>query len=230
MCAPQYSKTTSHKLALLVPNVKMGQRKLSDLSSVLDLQKCNKMGCSDHSILTLDFGCGDGDGVDEEDYDYDQYVEIEEDPEDDEEEKSVTKKATVMQSPPLAATAVYLFAQFNVSLYLSQSITLTGLPWLMLVNGAVAAFLFATRQYRRVLARMRVADPLPLSVSEIITGATLLLLVLQQRSIALWVLVGGLLYMALATAVVSGYLLAVGEQPEKRPAHPRIPSQIVLCC
>jgi len=139
--------------------------------------------------------------------------------------------AVVPHRPPFAVTAIYLFTQFNVSLYLSDSIHLAPFQW-FLMNCAVATFLYAAKQYRKVMSQMHVKSSIPLSLAEIVTAMTLVLLILQMRSAALVVLVGGLLYMALATGIASIYLLTVAASPrDDEPFKPQsfdIPTQIIL--
>ena len=113
------------------------------------------------------------------------------------------------QRLPFVVTAVYLFTQFNVSLYLSESIQLTSYQW-FLVNCIVASFLCASEQYRKVMSQMHVQSSIPLSMTEIFTAITLVLLILQLRSAALVLLVGGVFYMALATGIARVYLLTFG--------------------
>ena len=111
--------------------------------------------------------------------------------------------------PPFAVTAIYLVTQFNVSLYLSESIHLTVYQW-SLMNCAVATFLYTAKQYRKVMSQMQVQSFFSLTLAEIVTAVTMVLLILQLRSAALVVLVGGLIYMALATGIASVYLLTIG--------------------
>ena len=106
-------------------------------------------------------------------------------------------------------TAIYLVTQFNVSLYLSESIHLTVYQW-FLMNCAVATFLYTAKQYRKVMSQMQVQSSISLTLAEIVTAVTMVLLILQLRSAALVVLVGGLIYMALATGIASVYLLTIG--------------------
>ena len=135
-------------------------------------------------------------------------------------------KKAIVHRPPFLVTAIYLFTQFNVSLYLSQTVSLTVLQWIVM-NCAVVIFLFAAKKYRKVMAQMHVKGEIPLSVAEIITGATLVLLVLQLRTVAFLVLVGGLLYMGLATFIGSIYLLtaAIGDPDDAEGEYAPAPAQ-----
>jgi len=176
----------------------------SNNSVRLDLSDHSLMDLSDLSLMSLeDLDCCEFDDCDIEQPAQHYPTEA---------ETHQPLQKAIVHRPPFLVTAIYLFTQFNVSVYLSQTISLTILQWIVM-NCAVVTFLFSAKKYRKVMAQMRVKGEIPLSVAEIITGATLVLLVLQLRTVAFLVLVGGLLYMGLATFIGSIYLLtaAVGD-------------------
>lgn len=253
MCAPQTLRTLS------ITKMNVSEHSLLTMDSFLDL--------SDHSVLSVEYGCNDMEDLDDDtefctelDDEYDDYSEFSYDSASSDgansqeellkpeyhhmhqpaaviQSRTNRKKGTVIpQRPPFAVTAIYLFTQFNVSLYLSNSIHLAPHQW-FLMNCAVASFLYAAKRYRKVMLKMHVKSFISVSLAEIVTAMTLVLLILQMRSAALVVLVGGLLYMALATGIVSVYLLTVAAShsdddgpfvPQQKRQSFSIPTQIIL--
>jgi len=148
-------------------------------------------------------------------------------------EEETRRKNTLTQRLPFAVTATFLVAQFNMSIINleSQNMPVTATQW-MAANCSIIMLLWAAKQYRNTMSQIHVTGAMALHLAEIVTGSTLLLLLLQLRLAALVVMVGGLLYMALATGIASVHLLTLGAHRgtsrEKQPKRNSIPKFIIL--
>jgi len=147
-------------------------------------------------------------------------------------EEEIRTKNTLMQRLPFAVTAIFLVAQFNMSIiYLSQNMHITATQWIV-ANYAIIMLLWAAKQYRKTMSQIHVTGAMALHLAEIVAGSTLILLLLQLRLAALVVMVGGLLYMVLATGIASVHLLTLGAHRGtsrgNQPKRNSIPKFIIL--
>lgn len=129
-----------------------------------------------------------------------------------EDDSDVMGVITTCTSPhsTFAVTAIFLAAQFNVSLYVSQEEYPNWFAVCGIVNVAVVTFLVTACMYHRyVLTNLCVTGAVARLVPEEVTACTLLLLIMQSRVAAFLVLTAGLLYMSLASIICSVYLLTV---------------------